>query len=153
MYISIYCIPRTMCYSFIPVLCQIQAIWRSVYPLCSTNTLCSTILTYCTVQWQICTLSTLVYTHTGVQTLSVLHLEFIFRHDYTGLRHDGCTLRLYLKTIYILEEKHTVHIILTVHCTVHIFSFWLEQCCGARAGAGAVQMGGIFVTLGLNKTF
>ena len=38
----------------------------------SINTqLCSTILTYCTVQWQIGTLSTLVYTHTGVRTFGL----------------------------------------------------------------------------------
>ena len=65
-----------------------------------------------------------IYTHRSsnvicTYTWSTVHYRtpYIFRHECTALQHDSSTLRLYLKTIYILGEKHTVHIILTVHST------------------------------------
>ena len=96
---------------------QIQAIWRSVPLLYSTNTLCSTILTYCTVQWQICTLSTLVYTHTGVRTFALyIHLKYIT----VPCTFSDTTVQLY-NTIAVpytcTLEQYTVHIRLTVRCT------------------------------------
>ena len=58
----------------------------------SINTqLCSTILANCTVRRQICTLSTLVYTHTGVHTLFVPTPEV----HYCTLYISDTTVQLY----------------------------------------------------------
>ena len=62
------------------------------------------------------TFVTFVYTHTSsVPTLKVHYCTtYILRHYCTALQHDSCTLCLYLKTVYILGEQHTVHTRLTV---------------------------------------
>ena len=57
--------------------------------------------------------SHIICTYTWSTLLYTVH----FRHDCTAVQHDSCTLRLYLRTVYILGKQHAVHIRLTVRCT------------------------------------
>ena len=88
-----------------------------------------------------------IYTHRSSHIRFVHYCTpYIFRHYCTALQHDSCTLRLYLKTVYILGEQHTVHIILTVHST----RMKMQMHSTLLYGAGAAQK---VATPDLNEKF
>ena len=126
MYISksIYCIPRTMFYSFIPALCQIQAIWRSVSIQYSTVPIHYAVQYYLTVPYNgkyVPCLPLYIHTQEFAHYL-YLHLKYITVHR----TFPDTTVQLYLRTVYILGEQYTVHTRLTVHIiTCSLFTLTL----------------------------